>query len=87
MTKEKTSVTIDRAKIDEIRRVTGAESTSAAIDVAVTEFIRLARVHRDVVAYTRVPPTPDETAIAHVRPDRSGLADETDWDALYGGAG
>jgi len=85
VTKQKTSVTIDREKIDEVRRFTGAGSTSAAIDVAVTEFIRLARAHRDVAAYTRVPPAADEVAIAHVRPDWSDLADETDWDSLYGG--
>ncbi len=85
VTKQKTSVTIDREKINEVRRFTGAGSTSAAIDVAVTEFIRLARAHRDVAAYTREPPAADEVAIAQVRPDWSDLTDETDWDSLYGG--
>jgi hypothetical protein len=34
MAKEKTTITVERHKVDEARRLTGAASTSAAIDVA-----------------------------------------------------
>jgi hypothetical protein len=39
-------------------------------------------VTADIEAYRRVPPTPDEVELASLG-DTNGLADETDWDALY----
>lgn len=40
------------------------------------------RLRRDIAAYRRIPPTAPETGIALLA-DASGLADETDWEALY----
>jgi hypothetical protein len=83
MAKTKATVTIDRAKVDEARRLTGATTTSAAIDVALTELIRSERVRRDVAAYTATPPSDDEIALARAPINWAELADDTDWDALY----
>lgn len=83
MAKEKATVSLDRWKVDEVRKLTGARNTSAAVDVALTALIRAERVRRDVVAYTRVPPTEDEIALARSPVDWSDLADDTDWAALY----
>ncbi len=83
MTKLKTSVTVDPAKVEAVRRITGAGSTSAAIDAAMSEMIALHRIRHDVLAYRRIPLDVDEVALAHVTPDWSDLADDTDWAALY----
>jgi len=82
MVREKVTITLDRAKAEEVRRLTGATSTSGAIDVALTETIRAARIRSDVAAYGAAPPTADEVAVASVSPDWSDLADDTDWDAI-----
>jgi hypothetical protein len=83
MAKEKTTITVERHKVDEARRLTGAASTSAAIDVALDRLIRAERLRRDVVAYTGEPPTGEEIALAAIAPPWDDLADDTDWDALY----
>ena len=83
MAKTKTTITVDRAKVDEARRLTGAPTTSAAIDVALSELIRSEHVRRDVAAYAAIPPSADEIALARSPVDWSEIADETDWDALY----
>jgi hypothetical protein len=44
--------------------------------------IEAGRLRRDIAAYRRIPPTAPEAAIALLG-DTSGLADETDWEALY----
>jgi hypothetical protein len=87
MTKLKTSVTVDGDKVDAVRRITGATSTSAAIDAALTEFIRLDRLRSDVHAYRSTQPAPEEVALAGIDPDWSDIADDTDWESLYGPAG
>jgi len=87
MAKEKTTITVERRKVDEARRLTGAASTSAAIDLALDRLIRSERLRRDVVAYSGTPPTEDEIALAGITPTWDDLADETDWDALYGDDG
>jgi hypothetical protein len=81
--KEKATITVDRAKLDRVRVLTGASSASQAIDIALSELIRLERVRRDVAAYTRVPLSDGERALAAHGADWSVLADETDWDAVY----
>ena len=83
MAKQKTSVTLDPVKLDEVRRITGAKSASAAIDRAFAETIRSARLRSDVEAYAQQPPTDDEIALARMTPDWSDLHDDTDWDAAY----
>lgn len=81
--KEKTSITIDRGKVDEVRRLTGAPTTSAAVDLALRETIRLLKVRNDIEAYLAIPETGEELAIARADHDWSDLADDTDWEALY----
>ncbi len=83
MAKEKTTITVERRKVEEARRLTGARSTSAAIDLALDRLIRAARLRRDVAAYSGTPPTEEEMALAEVAPPWDDLADDTDWDALY----
>ena len=64
-------------------RLTGAASTSAAIDLALDRLIRGERLRRDIEAYTGTLPSDEEIALAAITPSWSDLADETDWDALY----
>lgn len=85
MAKQKTTISVERHKVDEARRLTGAASTSAAIDLALDRLIRGERLRRDLAAYNGTPPTEDEVALAAVTPSWHDLADETDWDAVYGG--
>jgi Arc/MetJ family transcription regulator len=79
----KTTLTVDRSKLDEARRLTGAPTASAAVDLALSELVRAERLRRDVAAYASVPPTEDEIALARPPIDWSDLADTTDWDAVY----
>ena len=81
MAKEKATITLDRAKAAAARAIVGASSTSEVIDVALD---RLGRLHADIAAYAREPATGAEAALA-LRADTSGLADDTDWEALYAG--
>jgi hypothetical protein len=83
MAKEKATITVDRAKLSEARALLGASSSSAAIDVALSELIRVHRLRHDVKAYTETPPTAEEIALGLASPDWSDLADDTDWDAVW----
>ncbi len=83
MAKEKATITIDRAKVDEARRLTGAPSNSATIDVALTQLIRAERIRRDVAAYVAQPVTDEEVALSAPSANWSDLADDTDWGAVY----
>ncbi|HUP68826.1 MAG TPA: hypothetical protein VM142_03315 [Acidimicrobiales bacterium] len=83
MAKEKATITVDRAKLAEARTVLGVSSASAAIDIALSDVVRRARLRRDVAAYRRVPHTDDEAALASLQPDWEDLADDTDWDAEW----
>ena len=82
MAKEKVTITLDRAKADRARALLAARSTSEVIDLALDRLIDAERLRKDIAAYGRVPPTGPEVAIALLA-DTSGLADETDWEALY----
>ncbi len=83
MAREKATITVDRAKLALVRELTGSPSASAAIDVALGELIRLDRIRRDVAAYTAVPQSDEERAVARVAPSWRDLADDTDWAELY----
>lgn len=82
MAKEKVTITLDRAKADHARALLAARSTSEVIDLALDRLIRAERLRRDIDAYGRVPQTSTEASIALLA-DTSGLADETDWEAIY----
>ncbi len=50
--------------------------------MALDRLIHAERLQADIAAYRRLPPTRDETDLARFA-DTSGLADNTDWEALY----
>ena len=84
MVKEKVTITVDRAKLTRARDLTGARSASEAVDIALEAVLRREQLRRDIAAYTGRPPTEDELALAGLPVDWSDLADDTDWDSLYG---
>src|SRR5262245_58827501 len=84
MAKEKATITLDRAKAAAARAIVGAGSTSEVIDLALDQLIRIERLRADIAAYRQEPPTAAETDLALLT-DTSGLADDTDWEALYAG--
>jgi hypothetical protein len=83
MAKQKVTITLDRLKADEARLLVGSSNTSEVIDVALGRLIRAEWLRRDIDAYRRLPPTDTDLLIA-LQADASGLADDTDWEALYG---
>ena len=83
MAKQKITITVERSKVDEARRLTGAASTSAAIDLALDRLIRGERLRRDINAYTGTPPTEAEIALAATNPPWNDLTDDTGWESLY----
>jgi hypothetical protein len=54
----------------------------SSIDLALDRLTDAERLRRDIAAYHRIPPTASEAAMALLG-DASGLADETDWEALF----
>ena len=68
-----------------VRAATGARSASDAIDIALDALLRAERTRRDIEAYQMVPSTAEGTAIARAPRPWADLADDTDWEALYGG--
>jgi len=82
MAKDKVTITLDRAKADRARGLVAARSTSEVIDLALDRLINAERLRRDIDAYRRNPPDDAETTISLLA-DTSGLADSTDWEALY----
>ena len=86
MAKQKVTITLDRSKAEEARVMVGSASTSEVIDVALDRLIRAERLRRDIEAYRRLPPSDADLLLAFAG-DSSGLADETDWEALYDEAG
>jgi hypothetical protein len=83
MAKQKATITVDRAKLEEARALLGAGTASAAIDIALTDVIHRARLRKDVQAYLGTPPTDDEAGIGEARPEWGGLADDVDWEAEW----
>lgn len=82
MAKQKVTITLDRAKADEARSLVGSTSTSEVIDVALDRLIRAERLRNDITAYRDLPPSDMDVVLALLA-DSSGLADDTDWEALY----
>jgi hypothetical protein len=83
MAKRRTTITVTREKVEEARRLSGAPSTSATIEIALDRLIRAERLRKDIVAYKMTPPDDAELAVAAATPPWDDLADETDWAALY----
>ena len=84
MTKEKVTITLDRAKADRARALVGARSTSEVVDIALDRLVRAENLRRDVEAYRRVPQTEEDEPWASIA-ETSSLADDTDWESLYAG--
>ena len=82
MAKSKVTITLDRAKADEARALVGASSTSEVIDIALDKLMRAERLRSDVAIYRKVPSTQTEIDLALLA-DTGGIADDTDWSALY----
>lgn len=82
MGRDKVTITLDRSKAADARSLTEARSTSEVIDIALSRLIRAERLRRDIVAYRRQPPTSAELDLALLS-DTGGIADDTDWEALY----
>ncbi len=82
MAKEKATITLDRAKAAAAQMMVGARSMSEVIDLALDRLIHTERLRADVAAYRRMPPGETEAGLASLG-DPSGLADDTDWEALY----
>jgi hypothetical protein len=82
MAREKVTVTLDRDKARRVRELLGVDSTSAAIDAALSRVLRHELLRRDVAAYRASPPTEHESVLARMA-DWRDIADDTDWDALY----
>jgi len=82
MAKQKVTITLDRAKADEARLLVGGANTSEVIDLALGRLIRAERLRRDIDAYRRLPPSDTDLLVA-LQGDTTGLADDTDWAALY----
>jgi len=82
MAKDKVTITLDRAKAAAARALVGVDSTSEVIDLALDRLVRAERLRADITAYRRVPPTQAEVDLASLA-DTTGLADGTDWEALY----
>jgi hypothetical protein len=82
MAKAKVTITLDRKKADQARALVAARSTSEVIDLALERLIDAERLRQDIAAYRRVPPSGSEKRIGQLAAT-SGMADETDWEALY----
>jgi hypothetical protein len=87
MGRSKVTITVDREKLVSVQAITGAASASQAIDLALSQVIRAAQLRRDVEAYSDKPPTAEEISLASSRGGWGGLADDTDWEALYADGG
>lgn len=84
MPKVKLSVTVDRAKVDRARELTGAATVSELLDVALTRLLAQELERRHVAGYQRKPQGGDDLAWAELVRDPTDIADDTDWAGLYG---
>jgi hypothetical protein len=85
MAREKVTITMDRQKAAAARKLSGAASTSEAVDIALDALIEREQLRRDLAAYWRVPPAEDELQLADLSA-HSDLDDDTDWELLYADA-
>ncbi len=84
MAREKATVTLDREKVEEARRLVGGKSMSSVIDVALDRLIRAERLRRDVESYRRQPLTDAELALGDLPVELDLDDDHVDYDADYG---
>lgn len=82
MAKRKVTITLDSAKAERARHLSGATSTSGVIDLALDTLIRRKQIENDVAAYREFPTTSEELLLASSS-ELPDLADDTDWLVLY----
>ena len=82
MAKEKTTISLNRAKAETARTLICARTISDAIDAALDRLIYDEEVRRSVEAYQAVPQTAEEIAITD-RPHPPLDDDGVDWRAVY----
>ena len=84
MGRVKATITLDRAKVRTAMALAGGRSMSDVIDLALDRLILAEELRRDLAAYARRPPSPDEISLGAF-PVRLDLDDEEfDYEALYG---
>ncbi len=84
MAREKATVTLDRAKVEQARALIGGKSMSEVIDAALDRLIRTERLRGDIRAYARQPQGSAELAVADLPVMLNLDDDEVDYEALYG---
>lgn len=84
MAREKATVTLDRAKVEQARLLIGGKSMSEVIDTALDRLISTERLRSDIRAYERQPQESAELAIGDLAVTLDLADDEVDYEALYG---
>lgn len=86
MAPEKATLTLDRAKVAEAKRLIGDRSMSEVVDIALDRLIRAERLKADVAAYGASPGSVDESGLGDLEVAFDLDDDDIDYDALYGTA-
>jgi hypothetical protein len=84
MAREKTTIMVERSQVNLARQLTGAESTSEVVSLALSRLIRTEQLRKDIEAYTAIPPTDAELALAELPMVFDLGDDDIDYEALYG---
>jgi len=84
MASEKATLTLDRAKMAEAKRLIGGRSMSQVVDIALDRLIHAERLKADLAAYGADPPSPDDEALGEVAVMFDLDDDDVDYDELYG---
>lgn len=84
MAPEKATLTLDRAKMAEAKRLIGGRSMSQVVDVALDRLIRAERLKADVAAYGADPGPVDDLALGDLAVAFDLDDDDVDYDAVYG---
>ncbi|CAA9230880.1 MAG: hypothetical protein AVDCRST_MAG76-1235 [uncultured Acidimicrobiales bacterium] len=84
MPKRKVSLTVDPAKVCQLRELFGATMLSKLVDMALDQLIVNELERRHVAGYRAQPAHPFDEAWAEVEREPVEIADDTDWARLYG---
>jgi hypothetical protein len=84
MASEKATLTLDRAKVAEAKRLIGGRSMSQVVDVALDRLIRAERLKADVAAYGADPRPVDDLGLGELAVAFDLDDDDVDYDAVYG---
>lgn len=84
MSRDKATITLDRAKAARAAVLVGTPYISEAIDIALERLIRAEELRRDIAAYGAQPPAEDELLLGDVPVEFDLADDEVGYEALYG---